>query len=106
MRATAKYPISMVRKQTLARHPLLELRASRLRGTLNWGDLMHRESEIIVSTITACKGARHSLHARPRQLDRSMSEVETSKQLLDEQFVRFAAVHPTLKVRQSTLYDF
>jgi hypothetical protein len=103
---TGKYPVSMVRKQTLARHPLLELWGQPIEGKpQDYGDLMCRESEIIVSTMLRL-ARDHGIPSMPvhDSLIVPLSEVETSKRLLDEQFVKLTGVRPTLKVR--TLYDF
>ena len=68
---------------------------------------MFRESEIIVSTMLRL-AREHDIPSMPvhDSLIVPLSEVETSKRLLDEEFVRLTGVTPTLKVRRSTLYDF
>jgi len=103
-----KYPVRMVREKTLARHPLLETWGHRMRGKpQDYGDLMCRESEIIVSTMLRL-ATEHGIPSVPvhDSLIVPLSEVETSKRVLDEQFVKLTGVRPTLKVRRSTLYDF
>ena len=66
---------------------------------------MCRESEIIVSTMLRL-AIEHGIPSMPvhDSLIVPLSEAETSKRILDEQFVKLTGVRPTLKT--STLYDF
>jgi hypothetical protein len=103
-----KYPVRLVKEKTLARHPVLETWGHRMPGKPHdYGDLMCRESEIIVSTMLRL-AREHGIPSMPvhDSLIVPLSEVETSKRVLDEQFVKLTGVRPTLKVRRSTLYDF
>jgi hypothetical protein len=103
---TSLYPIRLVRERTLERHPLLEQWGQPIDGKpLNYADLMFRESEIIVSTMLRL-AREHGIPSMPvhDSLIVPLSEADTSKRLLEEQFGKFTAVRPTLKVR--TLYDF
>jgi hypothetical protein len=103
---TRLYPIRLVRERTLERHPLLEQWGRPINGKpQNYADLMFRESEIIVSTMLRLK-REHGIPSTPvhDSLLVPVSDVETGKRLLNEQFEKLAGVRPTLKVR--TLYDF
>jgi hypothetical protein len=103
-----KYPIKKVRDRTLERHPLLAQWGQRVAGKpSDYGDLMHRESEIIVSTMLRL-AREHGVPSLPvhDSLIVPMSEADISKRLLEEEFVKNTGVRPTLKVTSSKLYDF
>jgi hypothetical protein len=75
-----KYPMRVVQEKTLARHPLLKTWGSRMPGKpQDYGDLMCRESEIIVSTMLRL-AREHGIPSMPvhDSLIVPMSDVETS----------------------------
>ncbi|OSI23101.1 hypothetical protein [Bradyrhizobium canariense] len=50
------YPMTLIRKKVLERHPLLHRWGGLIRGrTLSWADLMYRESEAIIGAMLTLK---------------------------------------------------
>ena len=104
----SKYPIRRVREATLARHPLLkEWGQSSKRKPLDYGDLMYRESQIIISTMVRL-AREHDVPSLPvhDSLIDPLSAVEVSQRVLKEQFQSYTGAIPTLKVKRSTKWDF
>jgi hypothetical protein len=103
-----KYPVRRVREATLARHPLLKQWGQPCKGKpQDYGDLMYRESQIIISTMVRL-ATEHDVPSLPvhDSLIVPLSQVEVSQRVLKEQFQSYTGAIPTLKVKRSTAWDF
>ena len=99
-----KYPVRLVREATLARHPLLKEWGQSNKGKpQDYGDLMHRESQIMLRLAR-----EHDVPSLPvhDSLIVPSSQAEVSQRVLKEQFQSYTGAIPTLKVKRSTQWDF
>jgi hypothetical protein len=94
------YPIARVRELTLARHPLLATWGQAAPGIpSSYGDLMFRESEVIISTMMRL-ASEHSIPALPVHDSILVPHSSTviARGVLEEQFKDLIGVTPVLKV--------
>ena len=95
-----KHPVRRVREAALARHPLLASWGEAAPGIpSSYGDLMYRESQVIIGTMVRL-AKEHRIPSAPVHdsilVPRSM--VTVARRLLEEQFKAVVGVTPVLKV--------
>jgi hypothetical protein len=104
-----KYPVRLVRANTLAYHPLLGQWGTKSAPNMPWsyGHLMFSESRVIISTMLRL-AREHNVPAAPvhDSLIVPRSKVVIAERVLDEQFNKIIGVKPTLKVRPLMAWDF
>jgi len=97
-----KYPVRLVRKKTLARHPLLGQWGTKVAPNMPWsyGHLMFSESRVVISTMLRL-AREHNIPAVPvyDSLIVPRSKEEVAERVLNEQFIKIIGVKPTLKIR-------
>lgn len=95
-----KHSVACVREATLARHPLLASLGQTAPGIPSgYGDLMYRESRVIISTMVRLAN-EHSIPSAPvhDSILVPRSKVAVARRLLEEQFKELVGVTPLLKV--------
>ncbi|MDH2342729.1 hypothetical protein [Bradyrhizobium sp. SSUT77] len=95
-----KYPVARVREATVARHPLLASWGQTAPGIpSSYGELMYRESQVIISTMVRL-ATEHSIPSAPvhDSILVPRSKVAVARRLLEEQFKDLIGVTPLLKV--------
>jgi hypothetical protein len=92
----------LVRKKTLARHPLLGQWGTKVAPNMPWsyGHLMFSESRVVISTMLRL-AREHNIPAVPvyDSLIVPRSKEEVAERVLNEQFIKIIGVKPTLKIR-------
>jgi hypothetical protein len=100
------YPVKMIKKRVLQRHPLLERWGGKIRGRVrDYGDLMFTESEVVIGTMLVLK-REHGVPSMPvhDSLIVPHTKRKLAEQLLKDQFRRKTGVVPRLDV--SSPWDF
>jgi len=95
-----QYPVRRVRELTLARHPLLASWGQKAPGIpASYGDLIYRESQVIISTMVRL-ATEHSIPSAPvhDSILVPRSKVTVARRLLEEQFKEIVGVTPVLNV--------
>jgi hypothetical protein len=98
-----KYPVARVREATLTRHPLLASWGEAAPGIpSSYGDLMFRESQVIISTMVRL-ATEHFIPSAPvhDSILVPRSKVTVARRVLEEQFKEIVGVTPVLKVHSA-----
>jgi hypothetical protein len=94
-----KYPVALVRQETLARHPLLSSWGEVAPGIpSSYGDLMFRESQAVIATMMRL-ATDHFIPSAPihDSLLVPRAALDVARRLFEEQFKAVVGVTPLLK---------